>query len=664
MVSLKKMLKNSVIGVSGLKVKEELARMWEIFIETGTIDSRLDKLIQNSWIRSMQNKVDPYQKAGQIDLDKWEESIKKNSALIETSLPLMKNLYHLVEDSGFTVILCDENGLLLEMIGDETTLEEAKLIRFQEGADWSEEAMGTNAIGTSIIEGHPLQVYAHEHYSQLCQRWTCSAAPIFGPNGKLIGVLNMSGPFEKVHPHTLGMVVSAAKAVENLLKLQEKTRKNELMKSYLEATIDTLTSGILLVNQQGKIIQANQTLKTMIQMNEDELLDRSLEEIFTNSFFLRDIRTQGVVRDKDIRLKVKGLPDGKHVLLNIKPVYQEYIRIGSLLTIQEIREVRQLVNQVTGNRAKITFDDIIGKNTAFLKRIKEAESASASLSNVLLLGESGTGKDMFAQAIHNASDRFAKPFVAINCGAIPRELLGSELFGYAEGAFTGARKGGYSGKFELADGGTIFLDEIGEMSLDMQVLLLRVIQNKEIVRIGEHKVIPVDVRIIAATNKNLKEEVQKGSFREDLYFRLNVLPISIPSLRERRDDIPLLASHFISEINERLPGKHLSISPSYIKAIQDYSWPGNVRELQNVIERSVNHSSDGFLRIDDLPEDIKRGHPGFSFSHHSPFKKEDMQKKMLLYTIEECNYNYSKAAKKLGISRSTLYRRMDRFNIK
>jgi transcriptional regulator of acetoin/glycerol metabolism len=632
------------------------------FERTKNENLELKKMIQQSWLRSKENKIDPNRKQGKVDIKRWKKGVEKNKELIQTSLPLMEDLYQLVKGSGFSVILCDQNGLLLKMIGDKETLKQAKSISFVEGADWSEEEIGTNAIGTCIKEEIPLQVFSYEHYSKICQEWTCSASPIFESDGNLIGVLNMSGPFEKVHPHTLGMVVSAAKAIEGLMNLQEKAKRNDLMKSYLEATMNALPSGIILVNQQGRIIQANKTLQDMLHLNERDLLEKQLYQVFHNKLFL-DTSILNSIKDKEIFLKTNNSLSGKHVLLNSKPVYQGDVKIGSVLAFQEIQKVRQLVNKFTGNKAKTTFKEIYGTHPKFVKCIKEAIAASKSPSNVLLLGESGTGKDLFAQAIHNESNRRSMPFIAINCGAIPRDLLGSELVGYVEGAFTGARKGGSPGKFELADGGTIFLDEIGEMPLDMQVLLLRVLQNKEITRIGDHKVIPVDVRVIAATNKNLIEEVRKGNFREDLYFRLNVLPIHIPSLRERKEDIPLLAEYFFKIFNPKIPRRIEFMSSSYIEALLEYQWPGNVRELQNVIERSMNRCTCESLNVEALPEEVMGG-PFNMKTENFQIKKEMVQRQLLIDTIQECNYNYSKAAEKLGISRSTFYRWMVRYQLR
>ncbi|MDC3412067.1 sigma-54-dependent Fis family transcriptional regulator [Aquibacillus sp. 3ASR75-11] len=638
--------------------------MWERFVLQDSMDVRVAEFIQQSWLRSKSYKVNPHQKTGKVYPHKRNKSLQVHANLIYHSESLMKDLYELVKGSDFTVILCDRNGIILKQIGDETTLSYAKEIQFVEGADWSEEAVGTNAIGTCIFEKRPLQIFAHEHYSKICQQWTCSASPILSEDGEVLGVLNMSGPSDKVHPHTLGMVVSAVKAIENKIRLQEKMNNLELMKGYLEATTNTLNSGIMILNNEGRIIKINDKLQHIIGLTENEWVGKKSEELFTNRLFEDIHLSDKKVDDVEIRIKLKAYSKEINVFLTKRPIIKNGKRIGSLILFEEVNKVHKFVNKVTGNRAKVTFNDIIGNNKLLTARIQEAKLASQSVSNVLLLGESGTGKDLFAQAIHNHSNRKDKPFIAINCGAIPKDLLGSELFGYADGAFTGAKRGGNSGKFELADGGTIFLDEIGEMPLDMQVLLLRLLENRELVRIGGSKAIHVDVRIISATNKDLYEEVQKGSFREDLFFRLNVLPIKIPPLRERKDDIELLTNHFVSEINHKLFKKIETISPDFIRALREYEWPGNVRELHNITERMVSKSQGN--KLEQLPTELVEPltkNLSFPSSEILP-KKNHVKKLTLINTIKQCNYNYSKAAKKLGISRSTLYRQLDRFGLK
>jgi transcriptional regulator with PAS, ATPase and Fis domain len=290
--------------------------------------------------------------------------------------------------------------------------------------------------------------------------------------------------------------------------------------------------------------------------------------------------------------------------------------------------------------------------------VEYAKKVADSRSTILITGESGTGKELFAQAIHNESARRDEPFVAINCGAIPRELIESELFGYDDGAFTGARRGGKPGKFEIADGGTLFLDEIGDMPLDMQVKLLRAIEDGVVTRIGGSRPIPVDVRIIAATNKDLEQEVRKGNFRKDLYYRLNVIPLRLPPLRERKDDIPILIEYFMKRISRRLNKKPVEIPENIMKALTEYNWPGNIRELENFVEFVIN--SEGIIPV--LVEEkfsmnitLDRDLPNNSL--------EAAEKEHILRVLELNGWNIASAARELGIGRNTLYRKIKKYNL-
>ncbi|MGS0763505.1 sigma-54 interaction domain-containing protein [Syntrophomonas curvata] len=333
----------------------------------------------------------------------------------------------------------------------------------------------------------------------------------------------------------------------------------------------------------------------------------------------------------------------------------------------------------SGARAQYCFDDIIGASNALLECIVSARIASSNDSNVLLQGESGTGKEVFAQAIHNASSRAKEPFIAINCGAIPRELVGSELFGYVEGAFTGAKRGGKIGKFELASGGTIFLDEIGDMPFDLQVALLRVLQNRHITRVGDSREISIDVRVICATNKDLRYEIEKGNFREDLYYRLNVISITIPPLRDRKEDIPLLVKYGLEKWDTSHKNTLAILEPGIMDYLQSYSWPGNVRELQNIIERLVSISAHRSISFRDLPSEILSplGNPNPIVTHrpqslaNSRFgykqkRKQDLaatEYRKIVNLLYANNGNVSQVAREMGLSRMTLYRKMKLYNI-
>ncbi|PWI57452.1 sigma-54-dependent Fis family transcriptional regulator [Sulfoacidibacillus thermotolerans] len=655
-------------------VKDEsiLKKAWDRFVRSeevnGPWERTVDAAIFSSWQRSRAYGVDPWQIQGARCLSPEEIQHKKHAyrELIEISIPLMEQLYDLVKGSGFMVTLCDQNGILIKVIGDEQTLQHAQEIQFVEGADWSEQAMGTNAIGTCLYLDSPLQVFAAEHYSLACQWWTCSAAPIHRFTGERIGVLNMSGPSAKVHAHTLGMVVSAVWAIENQIRLIEKNRNDEMMQRYLEATVQALNDGVAIVDDALRILKVNALFLKIFGLSEADLQGVFLERVLQFQGDSHLLSGSRAITHKELKVFVPSSSREVRVFIDIQPIFGKHSeKMGSLVLFKEVKKVRQLVNHITDSRAKVTFSDIIGQTDVFVDCLTEAKLAARSDATVLLMGESGTGKDLFAQAIHHESLRRNKPFIAINCGAIPRDLLGSELFGYVEGAFTGARKGGSAGKFELADGGTLFLDEIGEMSLEMQVLLLRVLQSKEIIRIGGQEVLPVDVRMIAATNKDLHEEVLRGHFREDLFYRLHVIPIHLPALRERKQDIPLFVEHFIKQFSEQLGRNVHSMAPDALLHLMHAPWAGNVRELQNVLERAVLRANGGVLSLEHLPKDLllKEQVEAYPRALNLPIK-EEIKKDALIRSIRQCRGNFKEAAKYLGISRSTLYRQLDKYGLR
>jgi len=355
-----------------------------------------------------------------------------------------------------------------------------------------------------------------------------------------------------------------------------------------------------------------------------------------------------------------------HLLKSAIPIFDDLGHtIGVIDTFREIRAIRHLVADVVGAKAFFTFDDLITQSPKMQNLIDLAKRAAMDNSNVLIEGESGTGKELLAHAIHNYSHRKNGPFVVIDCSALPRELVESELFGYEEGAFTGAKRGGRQGKFELANGGTVFLDEIGEMPLEVQTKLLRVLQSRYVVRVGGHQPIPVDVRIIAATNRDLEQEVEKGNFRLDLYYRLNVVHFKIPPLRERREDILFLAAAFMGKNAKKSGSVHYMLDDEVKAAMVNYDWPGNVRELENVIERACVFATSERLTKELFPEKLflPPAPLGTQSADDVLFPLEEAEKRAIFMAIMKAQGNKSLAAKYLGISRSTLYEKMKRLNI-
>ncbi|WP_068554660.1 sigma-54-dependent Fis family transcriptional regulator [Thermotalea metallivorans] len=591
--------------------------------------------------------------------DVLQKKLEEKRELIITAEPFMNQLYNFVKGSDFFSILTDEEGCILSVIGDEGILSEAFDLKMIPGAYMDEQHIGTNAMGTALAEGIPVQVSGSEHFIQAYHRWTCSASPIRNPEGKIIGTLDLTGYSALVHSHTLGMVVAAANAIEKMLEVKSYTDQLVLAKQHIETIIDSIPAGILTCDLNGSIQLANQYAAEMFGFREKEIWRMKIWELFEGWEIVQStLSAKGSFLDEDVYVNARK--NKLQFSLSAYPIIDREENLREIICVfKEVKKARKLANKIMGRQAIYTFDKIIGRNERFLQTIEYAKKIADSKSTILILGESGTGKEIFAQSIHNHSGRRDEPFVAVNCGAIPRNLIESELFGYEEGAFTGAKRGGNPGKFEVADGGTIFLDEIGEMPLEMQPNLLRVIEEGVITRIGSTKQIPVNVRIIAATNRDLRQEVEKGNFRKDLYYRLNVLPIYLSPLRERKDDIPLLMEYFIGIVSRRLNKRTVKIPPEYMRHLMDYDWPGNIRELENIVELIINTES--------LPQDLYK--KNLSFQPHPEKDVEDclqlehMEHQHILYVLKKFKGNISVAAEALGIGRNTLYRKIHKYKI-
>ncbi len=467
-------------------------------------------------------------------------------------------------------------------------------------------------------------------------------------------------------------------------KLIKEHQALQSMHDELSNLFRTMSDGVIMLDHDGRVRQSNLAAQQMLRRRSTELNGIDIHEVISgNGKLIPALLNSGeAFYDREFWLTGRS---GRVTASGI-PIHDEENRIeGASLILRSIDRMQQLITKFTGAQASFTFDSIIGKDKRLQHSIRVAASAGRNDSTVLLQSESGSGKEMFAQSIHNASHRCNEPFVAINCAALPRELVASELFGYVEGAFTGAQKGGRPGKFELAHKGTLFLDEIGSMPLDQQALLLRAIQEKSILRVGGSNVIKVDVRIIAASNQDLLELVGEGRFRADLYYRLNVIKIIIPPLRERRGDIRLLFSHFAEGMSPRFERRVTEVDPEVFEYLQDYDWPGNVRELQNVVERVLLLAEDGHITVDCLPREITRpagytqlrSAPGHGHKprvdrpepaallnrNHRKSYAQEQEKEDIIHALNRFGGNVSKAAAELGISRYTLYRRMKSYDI-
>jgi transcriptional regulator with PAS, ATPase and Fis domain len=589
---------------------------------------------------------------------------ESNKDFLQVATSHITDLYRFVAGAGFAVSLADNEGYILDIIGDQPTLDKLSSGNCMPGYRWTERDVGTSALSIVHERRVPVQINDDEHFCERGHGYTCSASPVFDDQNKYIGAIAMSGQVHLVHPHTLGMVITAAKAIQDQLRIAKASQELLLRNNYMTAILESIDSGVIAVDRNGNITQANQQARKILQW------DNGIENQPVSAIIGSQQDWQVLMHTKsgytDREVFVKGFRGVVQLIATAKPILDSRSEIqGIIFVFQEINRIRSLVNKMAGSQARFTFEDIMGMSPAIQEAKRLAMLAAAGDSNVLLLGQTGTGKELFAQAIHNLSRRKHHPFVAINCGAIPRELIESELFGYVDGAFTGARRGGRPGKLELGHGGTIFLDEIVDMPVDMQVKLLRALQSGEISRIGQHRPMSVDLRFIAASHSDLKREVELGNFREDLFYRLNVLPIVIPPLRERPEDILLLARHILKRCAQRLNKSGIQFSPESEKTITSYDWPGNIRELENVIERAVNLAEKTWIEPDHfgplIPSKVKVFSRGMEEDGRSLL--ENMERQAITDTLNRAAFNFSKASKILGISRATLYKKTQKYSI-
>lgn len=620
------------------------------------------ELIKNSHARCENLEISKERKISNNILkgEELQKRLNRRRKLIITSEPFINQLYSFVKGSNFFAILTDEDGCILSVIGDEVILSEAFSLKMIPGAYMDEKNIGTNAMSIAVSEKVPVQVSGEEHYIKAYHRWTCSASPIRDCEGNVVGCLDLTGYSEAVHSHTLGMVVAAVDAIERMLKIDKCSEELSISRKYTDTIIDSIPMGIITSDLEGNIKAANSHASEMFGYAIREMKRMEIGQLFDGWEVVKNvICSKSAFSDEEVFVNARR--NKLQFNLSAYPILDNNDNIIDVVYVfSEVKKVRKLANKIMGRQAIYTFDKIIGNNDKFLSTIELSKKIADSKSTILISGESGTGKEVFAQSIHNYSNRKDEPFIAINCGAIPKNLIESELFGYEEGAFTGAKRSGHPGKFEVADGGTIFLDEIGEMPLDMQTRLLRVIEESTVSRIGGTNEILVDVRIIAATNKNLIEEVEKGNFRKDLFYRLNVLPIKLPSLRERKEDIKLLIEYFMRRISKKLNKKMVKISEKQMEQLMQYPWPGNVRELENFIELIIN--------TEGIPEHFGCSDNRLQTVQYIDHEYEDlsldkMEKRYIIKALRKHHGNITLSAKELSIGRNTLYRKIEKYNI-
>lgn len=618
---------------------------WKRFIKDGVLDpSRLNKRITESWYRCKKQKVDPYLNKGQLLLanELLEAQRKKSSELMGIAAPHLAKMDPFLRDAGMMALLVDSEGYVLSITGNEQVQSDAKRINFVEGVCWTEEQVGTNAIGTALQTGEPVLINGTEHFSVASHGWSCSATPIFDPSKKLLGILDISCPIQLSHPLMMGMVASTVHAIEKELSLHVIQQEAELVREAMEWAERYRDRPFVVCNRQQIIISASKPVRDKIPQS----IGMKMTELVLNGFEI----------------------SGQHVRQGVGSTVSQ---TGYFLKEERRAKKGRLSTGASQASTPFIFKGEAGESQAFQATLQKVKHVAPAEANVHIKGESGTGKELIARAIHENSSRKSGPFLAINCGAIPKDLMESELFGYVEGAFTGAKRQGYKGKFEQANHGTIFLDEIGEIPPSMQVALLRILQERKVMPIGGMKEADLNIRVISATHRDLFQLVQEGRFREDLYYRLQVYPIDIPPLRERKEDIPDLVRHVCQKNGWEIPCSSL-----FFNRLREYSWPGNIRELENIIERMYillqGKWTDQQKLMDcwdSLNLSIPKGNSASTdVSVQSETKcklsiREKIQKDLMIEALHKTQGNVTAAAKLIDIPRSTFYKRLQRYGL-
>ena len=670
---------------------------------------------------------------------------ERNLRLHDHAAPVMEMLHEQIVNTENMVVLCDATGTIIHSIGDDDFLARASKVALQPGVNWSEQTKGTNAIGTALIEEVPTLVHADEHYMHANHFLTCSAAPILDPRGNILGVLDVTGDRARFHQHTMALVKMSARMIENHWLTDDYRNVMRLHFHSRVEFIGTLMEGILAVSADGKIVGANRGALEQLGLSGAALRMNSLTTLFgTTVNALVDRFRSPLATPMPVHLN-GGRQFYTHARFNW-PVWTSLAEAVSGATEPSAGSVRTLpaaaaqqAGSAAGSADALPAPQAQAGSRGGAEALPGASSGLAQLRTgdaqmgsvvdkirrvidrdipVLILGETGTGKELLARAIHVDSVRHRQAFVAVNCASIPETLIEAELFGYEEGAFTGARRKGAVGKLVQANGGTLFLDEIGDMPVALQAHLLRVLQERQVTPLGSSKSVPVDVSIICATHRNLREMIDRKAFREDLFYRLNGLAVRLPPLRERSDLLALVRRILDQLAAPARAGRRLQPDADVLLLFQHYAWPGNVRQLFNVLRTAAvmasddalitrEHLSDDFLEearaslpggAGDTPPaaaaapalavrpgaavaspaasasaaDAAAGHSAAEAAPHGPAwspapalpqrSLEAMELDAIRLAVEAAKGNISEASKRLGISRNTIYRKL-RWNV-
>jgi transcriptional regulator of acetoin/glycerol metabolism len=628
---------------------------WERFLADGSGPAGLPRPVAASWERSRSRGISAA--LAEAPLAEEPEIFRRRSlnvALLNTARPALERSSLFLAEASSMMILTDANGFIIETAGDPRVVDHGHRNHLQTGGLWDERVIGTNAIGTTLVEGRPTEIRGAAHFCEDVQRWTCAATPVRHPlDGELLGVVDISGPVASFNPQSMALAVSIGQEIEAGLHRVVKVEHELLLRRFVSKRSIWLNEEILVVDRRGFLVHVTETAKR----GTDAAPDRLTGELRR----LIGAAGQELWADNCRR----RFPNA-----SLEIVESDGAALGCLIVMHRSRSRQPAAAlQREPAEAEIGFDRILGESLTMCETRDRARKLAANNLPILIEGETGVGKELFARAIKSASSVAGGAFVPLNCGGMPRDLIASELFGYAKGAFTGADENGRAGKIEQADGGVLCLDEIGEMPLDLQSYLLRVLEDGVVYRIGHHVGRRVNIRVLSMTNRDLLAEVKAGRFRRDLFYRIAAARIRIPPLRERDGDIVTLAQGFAEAAAVRQDRPVPAFTPEVRERLRRYSWPGNVRELRNVVDAAIALTDSNVIGLQDLPPELLEDASTQLDERHASraigllgatasTNLKDTERATILAQIEACGGNLTEAARRLGIARSTLYLRL------
>jgi transcriptional regulator of acetoin/glycerol metabolism len=655
--------------------EHSVMKAWEDYLGGRAVEPQIRSVIARSWERCSAIGIDPARPGSKtiLESDEFEQRLQRNRTLLRVAAEVVDDARQLLLGTGSMLVITDLDGVILCAVGDPQTIDAGHEINLIVGADWSEANAGTNGIGTSLAAHAPVLIHGPEHFCSSTKLWTCVGSPVRNPvDGEFLGLIDVSGRKNTFQQHNLAFAVMVARRIEAILRIEFEIERRTLLEYCARMGSDSSTDGIVVVDRMGKVLSANEQAPRLLALRTQG--GAATEACFQQEKPLLSRHVDGKSFDLPAAAEKYGILSDE-----ILPVHHKGDLIGAVVIAPAHRQ-----KGGAANKRPSAFSPIVTGSAIMLDTINRAQRLAAYRAPLLIQGETGVGKELFARAVHDASLCADGPLVTFNCGAVSRDLIATELFGYIKGAFTGAASTGNIGRFERAHNGTLCLDEIGELPLDLQPFLLRVLEEGAVYRVGDSTPRPINVRLIAMTNRDLTAEVELGHFRRDLLYRLNVATLQIPALRKRQGDAVLLAQYFLDKLAKKHDLGLRYFAADVLDLFKIYPWPGNIRELRNAVESALLLSDSPVIGRGWLPEAIldyrpqSLEPPPSAFPVHPRLAEpagrqpvwavkgndlRSMDRDHIANVLERYQSNISLAASALGIARSTLYRRMHAYGL-